>query len=470
MRHLLRCLFLISLPGLLLTGCSKATPDEVIEEAVLLMRQNNFTSARHRLEELVKDSSDPNIVNEVKLIIADCFNFEQKPDDAAAIFKQIAEENPKTLLAWKSHMRLGDMALSEKRYDEAETCYKAAIADSTEDGPTLTAMNTLTRAYTEAGKTDQALQGLREMLAFAKEPEHKVRIAVTLVNVLLDQGKGDEAWSALMGIYDPKFPSDNKEAFFSAVIQAAPPAKKYNEAFQFFDSVVRSVTDDESRAQASFFNGMLASSTAPFSASGITILKRTHDLLPKTNHGRWALVEAARAIMAATTQFPDATKEAGDLFNQAIKGYDDIINDMTVEWFEPQKAAWAWDQVGTIYEMRSQYMESLDDLKSASKTIAEIPKRFKALPEQSEQAKQWLERVAYKIHIAETSPEFFWHQIRLARTGKLPIQGQEEAQAAAAVAPATGAQSATPGQPVDPAQSGPPPANASSPKVQPATP
>ncbi len=467
-----RFLLLISLPALLITGCSKATPEEVFQEAIGLIQQKNFTSARHRLEELVKDSTDPDLICEARLIIADCFSFDQKPDDAEAIFKQIAEQNPKTQYSWRAHMRLGDMAVSEKRLDEAEGYFKAAIEDTTEEGPILTAMNNLVRTYTEGGKPEPALQTLRDMLALAKNPEHKVRIGVTLVNLLLEQKKRDEAWTSFVEIYDPKFTMDEKETFFSALIQTVPPAGKYHEAFQFFDSVVQSVTDDESRAQASFYNGLLASATAPYAVSGVTVLKRIHEMLPKTMHGRLALVEAARAVMAATGQFPDATKEAETLFDQAIKGYDDLINDMTIEWFEPQKAAWAWDQVGTIYEMKAQYMESIDDLKAASRTIAEIPKRFKALPQQVEQARRWYERVAYKIHLAESSPEFYWQQVRLARAGKPPLDATEENQAPvpAAVSSATGTLPIAPQQPQPPAQPAPPPAQSSSSKVQPASP
>ncbi len=472
MRHIFRFLLLISFPALLLTGCSKATPEEVFQEAIGLIQQRNFTSARHRLEELVKDSSDSELITEAKLIIADCYGFEQKPDDAEAIFKQVAEQNPKTQYSWRAHMRLGDMAISEKRIVEAEAYFKAAIEDSTDEGAVLTAMNNLVRTYTEGSKVEQALQTLRDMLALAKNPEHKVRIAVTLVNLLLEQGKRDEAWESLIGIYDPKFTIDEKEGFFTTILQTAPPAKKYHEAFQFFDSVVQSVTDDESRAQASFYNGLLASSTAPYAVSGVTILKRTQELLPKTIHGRLALVDAARAVLSATAQFPDATREAGALFDQAIKGYDDLINDVTIEWFEPQKAAWAWNQVGTIYEMKAQYTENIDDLKSASKTIAEIPKRFKALPQQAEQARRWLDRVVYKIHLAETSPEFYWQQVRLARAGKLPLDatGEEQGAGAAMISAVTGTAPVAPQQPSEPNQSAPPPAESSSPKVQPASP
>ena len=471
-RHIFRSLLLISFTALLLTGCSKATPEEVFQEAIGLIQQKNFTSARHRLEELVKDSTDPDLICEAKLIIADCYSFDQKPDDAEAIFKQLAEQHPKTPYAWKSHMRLGDMASTEKKFDEAEAYFKAAIEDSTEDSPKLTAMNNLVRTYTESSKPDLAIQTLRDMISFAKNPEHKIRIGATLVNILLEQKKQDEAWSSFIAIYDPKFTADEKETYFSALIQAAPPAGKYHDAFQFFDSVVQSVTDDDSRAQASFYNGLLASATAPYAVSGVTVLKRIHEMLPKTMHGRLALVEAARAVMAATGQFPDATKEAGILFDQAIKGYDDLINDMTIEWFEPQKAAWAWDQVGTIYEMKAQYMESIDDLRAASRTIAEIPKRFKALPQQVEQSRRWYERVAYKIHLAETSPEYYWQQVRLARAGKLPLDatGENQAPISAAVSSATGTNPAEPQQPQQPAQPAPPPAESSSSKVQPASP
>lgn len=448
MRPTLRCLVIIPLIGLMLTGCSKPSPEEVFQEAFTLIQQGNITAARHRLEELLKDSPDSDLAPDIKLTIADCYNQEQKPDDAEAAFKEVADKYPKTLYAWKAHVRLGDMAAIEKKIDEAEGYYRAAIDDSTEDGAKLTAMNNLVRAYSEAEKNDQALQTLRDMLALAKDPEHKIRIGIQLTNNLLSQKKNDEAWTTLIGIYDPKFPSDNKEAFFSALIDATPATRKYPEAFQFFDSVIASATEDEARAQASFFNGLLASATAPYAVTGVATLKKTHEMLPKTIHGRWALVEAAQAVLAATAQFPNATPEAILLFDQAIKGYDDLINDMTIEWFEPLKAAWAWDQVGTIYEIKAQYSESLDDLKSASRTIAEIPKRFKALPQQVVRAQQWLERVAYKIHIAETSPEFFWQQTRLARAGKLPLPDDQAQQAAdGAVVPATGEQPAQPQQP-----------------------
>jgi tetratricopeptide (TPR) repeat protein len=336
------------------------------------------------------------------------------------------------------------MARTEKRFDEAVSYFQAAIQDVTEEGPKLTAMNNLVRTYQENQKMEEGITQLREMLIFASQTDYKLRIGVQLVNVLLSQGKKDEAWSILMGIYNPKLPSGEMEGYYAAIIQAASPAKKIQQAFQFFDSIVASATNDESRSQASFYNGLLAGSTEPYIATGVTVLKRTYELFPKTTYGRWSPVEAAKLILSATSQFPNATEEAKVLFDQAVKAYDDIINDMTIEWFEPQRASWAWSQVGTVYEMRSQYLESIDDLKSASRTIGEIAKRFKALPQEVEMARRWQERVAYKLQIAETSPEFFWQQIRLARLGQLPMPEEEGAQPAGEVTSATPPQEAVP--------------------------
>ena len=432
---------ILSLAALFFEGCGKPAPEESFEEAVRLMQQQNFVSARHRFEEIAKDNPDFEYITDVRLAIADCFNFEQKPGDAEVIYKDIAEKNPKTLYSWKARIRLGEMARIDKRYDESETYYRAAIDDVTEEGPKLTAMNSLVRTFQEAGKIDASVETLGQMLAIAKNAEFKMRIGIQLVNVLISQNKKDEAWKVLTSLYNPKDPEDAKESFFLSLIQAVPATGKFAETFQYLDGIVASATDDESRARASFFNGLLASATEPYVATGVTVLKRIHDLFPKTAYGRWAQVEAAKVILSATSHFPDATSEARSLFDAALKNYDDIINDVTIEWFEPLKAVWAWSQIGTIYEIRSQYLESLDDLLSASRTIAEIPKRFKSLPQEVEMAKRWQERVAAKIHIAESSPEHFWEQIRLMRAGIIPGATEEAAAAAEGqVPPATATQ------------------------------
>lgn len=452
-----RLVSILPLVVLFLQGCGKTSPEESFEEAVRLMQQQNFVSARHRFEEIAKDHPDFEYINDVRLAIADCFNFEQKPDDAEVIYKEIAQKNPKTLYSWKAGIRLGEMARIEKKYDESETWYRAAIEDVTEEGPKLTAMNSLVRTYQEAGKIDASIETLRQMLALAENSEFRMRIGIQLVNVLISQNKKDDAWQVLTSLYNPKDPEDTKESFFLSLIQAVPAMGKFQETFHYLDGLVASATDDESRARASFFNGLLASATEPYVATGVTVLKRIHDLFPKTSYGRWSQVEAAKVILSATSHFPDATREARALFDAALKNYDDLINDVTIEWFEPYKAVWAWSQLGTMYEIRSQYLESMEDLQSASRTIAEIPKRFKALPQEVEMARRWQERVAAKIHIAETSPEHFWEQIRLIRAGIIPGATEEAVAAEGQVQPATAAAqpAAATGQAAIPSQASP---------------
>ncbi|MBW7940756.1 MAG: tetratricopeptide repeat protein, partial [Candidatus Omnitrophica bacterium] len=174
---------ILSLAALFFEGCGKPAPEESFEEAVRLMQQQNFVSARHRFEEIAKDNPD---------------------------FEYIAEKNPKTLYSWKARIRLGEMARIDKRYDESETYYRAAIDDVTEEGPKLTAMNSLVRTFQEAGKIDASVETLGQMLAIAKNAEFKMRIGIQLVNVLISQNKKDEAWKVLTSLYNPKDPEDAK--------------------------------------------------------------------------------------------------------------------------------------------------------------------------------------------------------------------------------------------------------------------
>jgi tetratricopeptide (TPR) repeat protein len=427
------------------SGCSKPSADEMLNEAGGLMMQKNFVSARHRLEELVKTYPDYSLVPDARLLIADCFNYEQKPDDAAAIYKQIAKDFPKTMNSWKANVRLGDMAQEDKRFDEAETYYKAAIEDSTEDGYRLTAMNNLAHNYQTAGQMEKSLETLKTMLASATNPNHKLKIGNELIDQFIKQKKNDEAWAVLMDLYDPKLPADAREGFFSSVNQVAGATDKYQAGFQFFDAVLASATSDESKAQASYFNGLLAAATEPYVATGVAVLKKIHDFFPKTSYGRWAQVDAARVILSATDKIPNAKEQAKGLLDAALGNYDDIINNVTTEWFEPRKAARAWSQLGKMREIRGMYLEDVAELKEASKTVAQIPAKFKSLPQETEMARRWLQVLAAKVHVAETSPEDFWRQVHLARAGKLPQQAAPaEVPAATEVKSTTGEKAAPP--------------------------
>jgi tetratricopeptide (TPR) repeat protein len=403
----------------------------MFQEAVNLMMQKNFVSARHRFEELVKAYPDFELAVDARLFVADCFNYEQKPDDAEVIYKEISKEHPKTPHSWKSNVRLGDMARGNKQHDQAATYYQAAIEDTTDDGHKLTAMNNLSQSYLEAGQIDKGIETMRTMLALAKKPDHRMRVGIQLTNVLASEGRREEAWANMLSLYNPKDSVDVKEAYFSSLLQAAHASKQYQSAFHFFDSIVASATVEEDKAQASYFNGMLAAGTETYRATGTMVLKKTHEFFPKSVYGRRSPLDAARIILSATKVFPDATPEAKALFDTAIKSYDDIINDLTTEWFEPAKSAWAWTQVATAYEMRGYFLESVDDLKSASKTVAQIPQRFKSLPKETERAKQWLAAIANNIRIAEASPTEFWPKVRLRRQGK-PLPGEQAAEVKAA--------------------------------------
>lgn len=414
----------------LLSGCGGASPDEMLQEAMGLMQQQNFVAARHRLEELVKNHPDYDLAPEARVMIADCFNYEQRPDDATAVYKEIAVANKPGAATWKANFRLADMALMDKKFEEAEGYYRASIASVTQVELILQSMNSLGMAYQQNGQSDKALETFQEMLGKAEVVEHRMQVGTQILNLLIATGKKDEAWVMLQDLYSPEFNDEQREKYFHMILQAAPATRKYESAFQFFNTVVASATNEEIQAQASYFNGLLASSTAPYMATGVTVLKRVHEFFPKTFYGRWSEVDAAQVVLSATDQFPNATEEAKALLTSALDNYDDIINDMTVEWFEPRKAVWGYNQVSQIYEMRGMLFESLDDLKSASTTLAQIPAKFKSLPDISERARQRLELLSARIQIAEASGEAFWEKVRDYRSG-VPVEATGEASAPA---------------------------------------
>ncbi|MCG3196632.1 MAG: tetratricopeptide repeat protein [Candidatus Omnitrophica bacterium] len=440
MRFTLRRIGILMFIALGLAGCSKPPAEDMFQEAYSLMVQQNYVSARHRFEELIKAHPDFELIPEVRMFVADCYNFEQRPDDAEAIFKEIAEKYPNTMRSLKANIRLGDMAVNDKRYEDAVKYFTDAVDDSTGEADRLTVLNGLSKAYDAAGEKAKSHETLNRMMEVAKEPRHRLRVGAELFNKLIMDGSKEEAWRAIASVYDPKLTLEERENYFKALLQAAPAAGKYDQAFQLFNAVVESSTEDEAKSQASFFNGLLAASTETHLATGVAVLKRIHEIFPKTTYGRWSPVEAAMKVMSATDVFPNATSEVAAILESSLHNYDDIINDLTTEWFEPRKAAWGWFQVGTIHELRSNLLLNRDALEEASKTATIIREKFKNLPEEMQSAQKWQQNLAAKLHVSETSPEFYWRQIRMMRAG---IQPKPPEAAGAEVAGATTASATT---------------------------
>jgi TolA-binding protein len=402
-----------------LVGCGKPTPEELLQEGLQMNQQQNFSGARSRFEQVLKEYPDYELVPDVRILIADCFNHEGSLDDARVIYEEILEKYPDSAHSWMAHIRLGDMARLDEEWDQAEEFFNAAIKDTTDTNKSLKAMHTLAQTFMEAENPDRAIETYKEMLGLAETPVQRLQTAQILTNLHFSVGNPDEAWVSIVDVYDASYSYPILNQYFTSVMETARSLKKYDEGFKFFDSTIDGTTDEEKSSLSLYFKGHLACSTAVYRATGVATLKEVHERFPKTALGRWAPSDAAVVIVKSSDEFANPITEASALFELTLHNYDDIINDMTTEWYYPEKAVSAWRQVAKAHELRGVFLESVDDLKAASQTHAEVVSRFKDyLPRVAENSRAYVNGLTEWVAVAEASPEEFWDQARMFRMGR----------------------------------------------------
>ena len=421
--------------GAWLSGCGKPTPEELFLEGKQLMQQQNFASARKRFEKLLEEYPDFELASAIRVHIADCFNQEGFFDDAKAIYSSIVAEETATPAAWMSHIRLGDMARFDQDWETAENQFRGAIASTTETSRILRAMENLAQTFLDGQDREKAIETYHEMTEFCETPAQRLRAAQVLTNLYFSADKPEEAWASIVDIKNATGIEEMLPEYYTSVMETAASLDKFDEGLRFLDSQVSSTTDEDKAALALYFKAHLASVTAPFRATAVATLKELHDRLPKTGPGRWAGADAAVIIMRASDEFANAVQEASALFGSTLKSYDDIIDNVTIEWFEPQKAAMAWLQLAKAHEYRGIFLENVADLKAASADHAEIVKRFKDyLPSVAEQSRAYIQGLSQEITEAEADPEKFWTEARRFRMGRTLV---EEASPEASILSAT---------------------------------
>jgi hypothetical protein len=271
----------------------------------------------------------------------------------------------------------------------------------------------------EAENPDRAIETYKEMLDLAETPVQRLQTAQILTNLYFGVDRPDEAWASIVDVYDARYTYPIMNQYFTSVMETARSLRKFEDGFNFFDSVVEGTTDEEKASLSLYYKGHLACSTTPYRATGVAILKEINERFPKTAMGRWAPSDAAVVIVKASDEFANPIAEASALFELTLHNYDDIIDDMTTEWYYPETAVGAWRQVAKTYELRGIFLESVDDLKAASQTHAEVVNRFKDyLPRVAENSQGYVNGLTEWVAIAEASPEEFWSQARMFRMGR----------------------------------------------------
>jgi tetratricopeptide (TPR) repeat protein len=416
---------LIVLTGVLvcLMGCGKPSAPELFQEGIQLLEQQNVVAARHRFQELVENYPDSEFATDAKIAIADCYNQEERYDDARQIYEEILANNSNNVYSWMANVRLGDTARVKENWEEAVKYFNAAIEDTTGTPQKLRAMSNLDQTYVSSQNPEKALETYDAMQEMSPNIAEKIQIGQIKTNYLYSLDRDDEAWTAISEVYEPTLPYNLMDQYYLSVMQAALSTGQMDKGLEFFSSKVDDSTDDEYKALALYFEGRLASSTEVTRATGVTKLKEVAEKFPQTVMGRWAPADAAVFVMTASNEFANPVGEASALFAMALSNYDDIINDMTTEWWYPQKAANAWRQVARIHEIRGLHLEEPAELVAASNTHAIVVEKFKdALPRVAESSYQNVQRLAAMVHVADTSPEVFWNQARRVVRGLAPVE------------------------------------------------
>ncbi len=414
---------------LLLIGCGKPSPDELLQEGGELMAQQNFVSARHKFQEIVENYPDYDLISNAKFYIGDCYALDGQIGKARTTYEELAEAYTGTPIGHRAQVRLGDMAREDGRIQDAVKHYSNIIESSTDTGLVMQTRTNLADAYVRSGSSAEAVGSMREMVDASGDPRSKLQAIQYLANYLISQGSKEVAWEAMLSIKDATEIVPAMDYYFLSVRQTGIATNHFDEASQYFDSVVEAATDDESKSRALYNKALIASSTTVSRATGIELLKAVAADYPKTRWGRWSEVDAAKTIMTASEEFENPIATVGDLLLGAMDNYDDIIEDSTIEWFEPARSADARFQLAVIQVMRGQWLESVEDLKSASATYAEILNRFETMPQIAQQASQYLNEMTAMVEIAEASGEEFWEQLRMIRRGIDPFAQSATAEA-----------------------------------------
>ncbi len=414
----------------LLVGCGKPSPDEIFQEGSELMGQQNFVSARHRFQEVVDNYPDYDLLPNAKFYIGDCCALDGQLGKARTTYEELVQSHADSFIGYLAHVRLGDMAKEEGRLLDAETHYGIVIADSTDTGLVMKTRTNLADAYIRAGSSEKAVQAMKEMVTHASDPRSKLQSVQYLANFLISQGSPEAAWESMISIKDATEVQIARDAYYLSVRQTGIATRQLENASRFFDEAIASSTDDEDKSRALYNKALVAAATTISRATGIQLLEELSRTYPKTRWGRWAEVDAAKTIMTASNEFENPKDRVGELLKNAMDNYDDIIADTTIEWFEPERSADAHFQVAVIQVMRGQWMENVDDLKSASATFAGILTRFESMPRITEQARMYLGEMAAMVNLANASGEEFWQQLRLMRQGIDPFAKSASAEAA----------------------------------------
>lgn len=408
-------------------GCGRPSPEDLFQEGAQLMQQGNFVSARRRFEQILENNPDFELNTNIKIYVADCFNQEGRMDDARTIYEEILREHPGTNASWMAHVRLGDMARIEEDWETAETQFRAAIEDSTDTQRQMRARGNLAESFLQSGSTERAVETYREILSLQEKPIERLQTAQVLTNLYFREGRNEEAWANVMAVDDASYTLSDLRFYYTTVMQTAAATGKFEEAFDYFDSAVDSTTNEDSSSLALYYKGLLASGTDVYLATGLATFKEVRDRFPDTEMGRYVEADAAMIVLSSSDQVSGAVEKASELFTNALDNYDDIINDMTTEWYYPQKSAYAWKQIARIQELRGLNMQNIADLRAASATHHTIVDKFKDyLPDVARDSFNHVQRLTHMVNVAESSPEEFWEDFRRVRAG-LPSLAEEAA-------------------------------------------
>ena len=413
-------LCVLCLAALAAAGCSKPSAEELFQEGAQLLGQKNFVAARNRFEEILENYPKHEIAPLAHFQIGDCFHLEERPDDAEAAYKEILSSYPNTEPASLALVRLADTALRDKQFDVAEEYFKQAIEGTTNTVRIAATKDRLAYCYLSSNKPDQAIQTLREIIDLSAKPIERIQTADKICQILFRENRADESWEMIRSTYEPDFPPRDMEYYLNLIMTMGQAFSKHDEGAAFYDTIISNTTDEEKLAQALYFKGILASSTDSTVIDGINILKEANATYPKTDKGMWAPVIAASIVMAVSDQFANPIEEASALFSTSIAGYREVVSDLTTEWFEPDKALVGWFTLAGIYESRGHTLQNVDDLISASETLAQIPKRFSTQKRAVQSAGAKHADLVGQVRMVGASPEMFWDKIREIRRGVPP--------------------------------------------------
>lgn len=142
---------------------------------------------------LIQQFPDSDEARAAQLLIADAYSLAGMTDEARTLYARTAESEAGTMLGAEAYQRLGELALSDRRYSDAIRYLESRLQTATTTEGNDRIYLELARAYHAAGRYEDARNTLNDLISFFPESSLLPDAFVDLTGTLDALGLRDDA-------------------------------------------------------------------------------------------------------------------------------------------------------------------------------------------------------------------------------------------------------------------------------------